>query len=117
MTRYDITPLPKPRMTQADSWKQRPCVQRYWAFKDEVQVRGVRVPFGGAHVTFVLPMPKSWSKGKKRIMDGKPHRAKPDIDNLLKGLLDAVYPDDDSAVWDIRATKRWGEQGMILLDL
>jgi len=39
-------------------------------------------------------------------MLGEPHQSKPDIDNFLKGLLDAVF-EDDSAVWSIWAEKRW----------
>jgi len=31
-----------------------------------------------------LPMPKSWSKKKKSAMAGRPHRQKPDRDNIDK---------------------------------
>lgn len=61
---------------------------------------------------FVIPMPKSWSNVKKERMAGTPHQQKPDVDNLLKGLLDSCYQ-DDSCVWDVRATKIWGETGKI----
>jgi hypothetical protein len=59
---YPIVPMGKPRMTRADKWKKRPEVMRYRAFCDEVRLRGVALPESGAHVTFVLPMPASWSK-------------------------------------------------------
>lgn len=110
--KYDISPVPKPRMTQRDKWEKRPCVMRYRAFKDECRLCGVRVPEGGARVRFSIPMPKSWSKKKKSEMAGLPHQVRPDVDNLLKALLDAVYG-DDSVVWDIRVTKIWGYHGRI----
>lgn len=105
----------KPRMTQRDKWQKRKVVLRYHAFKDECKLRGVQVPDGGSHVTFILPMPKSWSKTKKAQMNGQPHQQKPDIDNLQKALLDAVLK-DDSGIHDIRASKVWGEQGKIIIE-
>lgn len=47
-------------------------------------------------------------------MAGKPHQQKPDADNLLKSLMDAIYS-EDCAVWDIRVTKRWGNAGEIII--
>jgi Holliday junction resolvase RusA-like endonuclease len=49
-------------------------------------------------------MSKSWSNKKKAQMDGQAHQAKPDADNMLKALCDAMYS-DDSGVWDVRITK------------
>lgn len=112
--RYPITPVPKPRQTQADRWKKRPPVLRYHAFADECRVRKVQVPECGAHITFVLPMPASWSNKKRDAMDGQPHQQKPDSDNLVKALLDAVHK-EDCAVWDYRVTKIWGEVGAIIV--
>lgn len=112
---YDITPMGKPRMTQRDKWLKRPETDRYWAFKDECRLKRVELPEAGAHVTFVLPMPKHWSPKKRREMDGQPHREKPDIDNLMKALMDALF-DDDSRVHDIRASKVWGWAGCIKIE-
>lgn len=114
MTTYSIVPMGKPRMTRADKWKQRPEVLRYRAFCDEVRLRGVSLPDAGSHVTFVLPMPPSWSKKKRAELNGKPHQAKPDCDNMLKALMDAIYS-DDAHIWDCRITKLWGEAGQIII--
>lgn len=113
---FDVVPVPKPRQTRSDKWKQRPPVMRYRAFCDEVRALGVAVPESGAHVTFVIPMPKSWSKKKKKKAEklGQPHQQKPDVDNCTKALLDAIYA-DDSGVWDIRTSKRWGDVGQIII--
>ncbi len=47
-------------------------------------------------------------------MAGKPHQQKPDKDNLEKALMDAIYA-DDAHIWDSRVTKRWGEEGKIII--
>ncbi|MHB9319097.1 RusA family crossover junction endodeoxyribonuclease [Phytobacter diazotrophicus] len=111
---YPIVPMGKPRMTRADKWKKRPEVMRYRAFCDEVRLRGVALPESGAYVTFVLPMPASWSKKKRQQHNGQPHQQKPDCDNMLKALMDAIYA-DDAHVWDCRVTKVWGEIGQIII--
>lgn len=114
--RYAIEPMGAPRMTRADAWKRRPVVLRYRAFKDACREAGVQVPESGARLTFVLPMPPSWSQRRRASMDGQPHRSKPDIDNLVKATLDAIY-DDDAAVWDISARKVWGQSGEIIVEV
>lgn len=92
-------------------------VTRYRAFRDEVRACGVEVPEAGAWIVFWLPMPKSWSKRKRAEMSGQPHQQKPDLDNLQKALLDAIY-DDDCRVWSLGAEKRWADRGAIdVLDI
>jgi len=113
---YHITPVAKPRMTQSDRWKKRPCVMKYWAFKDLVRLAGIKLPDGYGHVIFYIPMPKSWSKKKKAQMDGKPHKVRKDADNLLKALQDACY-DEDKTIWDMRTSKVWAYEGKIEVGL
>lgn len=115
MKRYEITPVAAPRQVKSDSWSPRPQVKKYRAFRDEVRLRGVSVPAQGARVTFVVPMPASWPKYQRNNLDGQPHRQKPDIDNLIKALLDAVYG-DDCGVSDISARKVWGRKGAIIVE-
>ena len=115
IARYPITPVPKPRQTQSDKWKKRPAVLRYRAFADEVRLRGVTVENGDT-ITFSLPMPKSWNKMKRLEYVEQPHTVKPDIDNLLKSLLDAVHS-DDSHIWTLNGiSKRWGIEGQIVIE-
>lgn len=111
---YDIIPCPKPRMTRADRWKQRPEVMRYRAFCDEVRLKKVAFD-NNTHVFFILPMPWSWSKKKRSEMDGKPHQNRPDADNLIKALGDALYA-DDSGLWNYAVTKLWGAEGQIRIE-
>ena len=105
---YLITPVPAPRMTRSDKWKKRDCVMRYFRFRDEVRLNKVTLEPFGSHVTFFMPMAKSWSRKKRAKMLGVPHQQKPDVDNLCKALLDALF-DDDAHVFDVRITKVWSD--------
>lgn len=102
-------------MTRGDKWKSRPATARYWAFKDEVRWRMKDVSLDAARVVFFIPMPESWSKKKRAAMLGEPHRQKPDLDNLIKALGDALH-EDDSHVAEIHARKVWAESGMIAIE-
>jgi Holliday junction resolvase RusA-like endonuclease len=115
--KYNIIPVTKPRQTQRDLWAKRPCVMKYRAFADEVRANKIMIPSGGAHITFIIPFPKSYSKKKKKELDGKPYMVKKrnDIDNLQKALMDAIF-EDDSHIWDIRCTKLWGYEGAIIIE-
>ena len=72
----------------------------------------MHIPEEGAHITFYIQMPTSWSKKKKALYLGTYHKQKPDIDNLGKAIFDSVLK-DDSGISDIRMTKRWSEIGYI----
>jgi Holliday junction resolvase RusA-like endonuclease len=111
--KYHVTPIAKPRMTRSDKWKQRDCVLRYRAYKDLLLQWGATVP-PRVHLIFELPMPPSWGKKKRAKMYGTAHKQKPDLDNLIKGVLDATL-EEDSGVWQIAASKRWGEVGSLTI--
>lgn len=104
-----IVPVPKPRMVQSDRWKKRPCVLRYRAFCDQVREAGVEIG-DTLDVTFALPMPNSWSQKKRDEHRGQPHRQRPDLDNLVKALADAVLS-EDCTVHELRARKIWADVG------
>jgi Holliday junction resolvase RusA-like endonuclease len=100
-------------MTRSDKWKKRPCVIRYFDFRDAIKAQGVTYE-AGQEIVFLMPMPKSWSKKNKAEMCGMPHMQKPDIDNLVKALLDSIY-EDDSHIHTIKAKKIWSYEGQILI--
>ncbi len=114
MPEYFINPVAKPRMTRADKWWKRPATAKYWHFVDLCRLNRVILPCFGAHVTFILPMPESWSKKKRAAMDGKPHMIRPDLSNLVKAIEDAIYR-EDSVIYDLWATKIWGKEGKIII--
>lgn len=105
-----IEPMGKVRMTQSDKWKKgpkmRPVVRRYWAYHDRLRELGVTVE-NGDEVHFHIQMPKSWSKSKKALHDGTPCLSKPDTDNLVGGLVDAVHENDAHIWWYRDTSKRW----------
>jgi Holliday junction resolvase RusA-like endonuclease len=112
----NITPIPKPRMVRSDTWKKRPIVLTYWAFKDELVLKANSVKLKlepEVNIVFILPMPPSWSKKKKLEMDGKPHQQTPDGDNLVKAAFDCLC-DQDNFIWKVAYEKRWGKEGKII---
>ena len=62
------------------------------------------------HVRLYLPMPRSWSQRKRERTHGTMHTVKPDLDNFLKSLFDAMNGKvfkDDNQVAVIHALKYW----------
>lgn len=108
----NISPMGAPRMTQRDVWKKRPVVLRYHAFRDALRAAVGKI--GGVpdrvDCEFYFAMPESWSEKKKKAMDGKPHRSKPDRDNCDKAVCDALFA-EDSAIHEGSQKKRWCRAG------
>src|SRR5690242_5545197 len=94
---WNVAPVGKVRMTQSDKWKKRKCVVAYRAYHDELRELGVTLE-PGDEVHFHIQMPLSWSLKKREAMHGMPHDQKPDLDNLLGGLLDGVL-EEDKTFW------------------
>lgn len=52
----------------------------------------------------------SWPKYKRTAMIGQPHTSKPDLDNVIKSILDGLNGsawEDDAQVSKVRAAKHW----------
>jgi Holliday junction resolvase RusA-like endonuclease len=99
-------------MTQRDRWNQRPSVRAYNEYRNALALLSMSEgwePGEALRLTFVIPMPPSWSGKKKFVMAGTPHRQRPDLDNLVKGLLDSFG--EDAQIWRIEAEKRWANEG------
>lgn len=63
-------------------------------------------------VVATFAIPKSWSKKKAAEHMHQPHCQKPDGDNILKAVKDALNRiawADDGQVYDARVRKFWGE--------
>ena len=105
-----VVPMGKPRMTRRDKWAKRPCVLRYYEFKDRIREFTETFPRDAIRIDWVayLPIPKSWSKKKKEETMGGLHRSKPDRDNIDKAILDAILK-DDSLVAQGTLEKRWDD--------
>lgn len=110
--RYQITPMGAVRMNKADAWRKRPAVLRYMAFKDQVRASGMILE-PGQSIIFLIPMPKSWSKRKRALMNETYHTQKPDLDNLLKAVMDSIFIDDAHISHLGKLVKLWSEDGAI----
>ena len=112
-----MKPMGKPRQTQADRWKKRKVVERYRQLADVLRAEAMLQKFrctGVMIMYFDMPMPKSWSKKRKRELIGTPCRSRPDIDNLCKAVLDALM-EEDKYLYRITASKHWSLTGGILI--
>ena len=117
---FDVTPVPKPRMTKADRWKKRAVVLRYFAFKEEIclkaNVLGLKLPGDIKRISFEIEMPRSWSKKKRDLMRGTKHEQRPDLDNLLKAVQDTLC-EEDSHIWRIGELKKtWNDKPKIEIE-
>jgi Holliday junction resolvase RusA-like endonuclease len=125
---FDVIPMGAVRMTKSDTWKtnpnhidplkrQRPAVTKYFAFKTLLQAQANQLGYVlGKHIdaVYLVPMPDSWSKKKKTLMNGMPCETKPDTDNITKAVKDTLKK-DDSDVWYEKAEKRWAYKGSIII--
>lgn len=107
-------PMGKPRMTQRDKWAKRPCVMRYrnWADLARLcvleQVKKLPDANSVTRLSWVAYFEPPAKQATKRL--GKLHRQKPDRDNIDKGILDALYKQDEGIAagsiekrWDVTA--------------
>ena len=116
--KLDVTPLGKPRMTQRNKWYTPPDLARYWSYANELKLLLPHYELGDElTIEFYLPMPKSWSKKKQAEKIGTYHDQKPDIDNLVKGFMDALKSDinDDKRVAVLYCKKYWADKGALKL--
>lgn len=119
-----IDPCAKPRMTQRDKFNPSTAAIKYFNWKDELNrlahELGIPLDLPGQiqSIIFMVPMPKSWSVKKKNSMYSKPHQSRPDLDNYLKALQDALCK-EDSHIYSIKGElgKYWNTEGRIILKL
>lgn len=122
---FNITPQTHVRATKGDSIffripreKLRPSglsrlirLEKYNEYKvnllGEAKRLNFQIPASGAAITFFIPCPKSWSKKKKKQHHGKLHQSKPDLDNLLKALVDSLVYEDKHIAHYSELSKRW----------
>lgn len=120
----NITPQSHCRSTKGDSIffripreKLRPeglrrltRLEKYNNYKLELLAESKKkqftIPASGLSITFFMPMPKSWSKKKKKQFHGFLCQSRPDLDNLLKAFADSLTS-EDKYIANISATKRW----------
>lgn len=125
---FEVNPCSAPRMTRSDIWKtnanhpdprkrQRPVVAKWFAYERTIQALSLANKFKlnkCLNIHFFIPMSDSWSKKKKIEKLLTPHDSTPDIDNLLKGFMDASAS-QDNYVYKVCAEKTWSEKGYVVV--
>lgn len=122
---FPVRPVPKPRMTQSDKWRHgeygkwrvRDCVKRYHEYQDMINIyrKDYELP-NSFTVVFGMPFPKRINKTKRAQLLGQPHLQKPDVDNLLKAIMDTLKTEDQT-VWHVDARKVWATgEGFISIE-
>lgn len=100
-------PVGKPRQTRRDKWKQRPCVVTYRNWADLARYT---VWNKNEKRTLMKPVSlhvKAWFPNGKAHRVG-PHTVKPDGDNVLKSVLDALFT-NDQMVYRMSIEKLWAD--------
>ncbi|HFD6100900.1 TPA: RusA family crossover junction endodeoxyribonuclease [Staphylococcus aureus] len=95
---------PRPRFRKTGRYAHMPKLNLENALKIELD--------------FYFPLLKSWSKKKKSEMVGQYKVTKPDIDNLIKTVLDACNGHvwkDDNQITEITSSKRYGIEPKIII--
>jgi len=114
---FNVVPVPAPRMVRSDKYKRRPCVVRYFNFRNALVLQAnvqKYVLSSPLIITFYVEMPASWSRQKKSLMLGTPHTSKPDLDNLIKAFMDALSASDQN-IYCIHASKCWSVSNKIIV--
>lgn len=116
---FDIDPIAKPRMTRRDKFNPGSRAINYFSFKKTLKLMAnlkglVDLP-GDLTIYFRIKMPESWSNKKKLENFNTPHCIRPDLDNLIKSVMDTLCPGEDSHIYRIYAEKFWNDKGQIYI--
>lgn len=109
-----MQPMGKPRMTRRDKWKQRPCVIAYRAWCDRLRMSAglsEKITFVRPHklrIIVYFQIPASWPKRIQEKAAGQPHACKPDLDNVTKGVQDALFENDQN-IYAHDCAKFWND--------
>ena len=105
----------RPRVTVNGTYMPR----GYSAARKELRRRFGEVavaPPWVVRVTTVRQMPVSWSKRKRAAHDGAWCTTKPDVDNVLGAVMDALFG-EDAAVVSAGAEKQWGQEHLLVIEV
>lgn len=109
---YEKSDIRKWKLTIAE-YVLGDMVQNKWKMYDE------ETPLK-CTILLTIPFPKSFSKKKKKELNGMPHNQKADIDNYVKAIFDAltnVVWKDDKQVAHLIAKKVWGYNANIKIQV
>ncbi|MFP5162973.1 RusA family crossover junction endodeoxyribonuclease [Staphylococcus equorum] len=114
---------PRPRFRNAGKFVQTYMPKKYTDHKKDLQWQMPMLMIDKPIkliIEFHFPLLKSWSKKKHVAMVGQYKRTKPDIDNLIKTVLDAANGhlwNDDNQIVEITSFKKYAEESKIIMHL
>lgn len=118
----DPVPAARPRVTRWSTYYP----PRYERFKEEVSLLIRKYPktlYKGplkVETIFFKKIPKSTSKKEREVMEGTYCLLNYDLDNLNKGIWDAMNEwifEDDSQIVILYTEKRWSDSPRILVTI
>jgi len=106
----------RPRFSRSRAYNKQAHLlnSQQWEVAAQAPHRGI--PLKGPislTIDFVMPIPDSWSQKKKDVLEDSFHEKKPDIDNLLKWILDVlsgIVIADDRQICCVQCKKRYGKE-------
>lgn len=116
MTKFEIPgrPVPKqrPRVVKGHAYTPKETLEFEKHVALRYKIAGGKMLKGPVtvEITAMYQVPKSWSKKKKEAAEEQPHTQKPDLDNIIKSVLDGlngVAWEDDAQVSCVIADKMW----------
>lgn len=114
---------PRPRFRNTGRYVQTYMPASYTKHKGFIREQMPNVLLNGnlkVTLSFYFKVPKSWSNRKKLLAIGQYKRTKPDIDNLIKTVLDAANDHlwkDDNQIVEIHSFKQYAEEPKIILEV
>ncbi len=106
-----INPMGSVRQNRSDMWRKRKPVLKMITWKNEAKKyipQDITNRPAIVRIMAYLQFPKSYTNKKKESLDTKPHRVKPDNDNIVKLVLDLIW-ENDSCIYDIHCKKYWDD--------
>ena len=114
---------PRPRFRNTGRFVQTYMPTSYTKYKDFIREQMPNALLDGelkVTLSFYFKPPKSWSNRKKLLAIGQYKRTKPDIDNLIKTVLDAANKkvwQDDNQIVEISSLKQYAEVPKIIMEV
>ena len=114
-------PAPRPRFSKTGTYNTKEYTSYKKAIAHIAKTKYKLQPSDKAislKIEFLYIKPKSWSKKKKETTQY--HIVKPDVDNLVKAVKDAlngIAYKDDAQVVKIEAQKRYSDAEAVLVEI
>jgi Holliday junction resolvase RusA-like endonuclease len=105
-----------PRQTRNSHWSNKKTIDKYHAFRDEIRLHTRHINDGTAYrIIFMVQMANSWSDKKKAAKLYQLHDQKPDTDNMVKAVLDAMMIEDCKVAYT-ESVKLWSNEPLIIIE-